>query len=51
MSFHDNVTNSQREDVLESMMLSKYGFGFRLTNFTTVLGWIGMIFSIIAGVK
>ena len=47
MSFHENVTNSQCEDVLESMMLSKYGFGFKLTSFTTVLGWIGMIFSII----
>jgi len=38
------------EDEMKDLKLSKYGFGFKLTSFTAMLGWIGMITSLAAGI-
>jgi len=38
------------EDDMKDLKLSKYGFGFKLTSFTAMLGWIGMITSLAAGI-
>ena len=40
----------QMEEDIKDMKLSKYGFGFKLTSFTAMLGWVGMIKSVITGI-
>jgi len=40
----------QIEEDMKDMKLSKYGFGFKLTSFTAMLGWIGMIASVATGI-
>ena len=50
MSFHDNNISTRNVDDLNTLVLSRYGFGFKLASFTTVLGWIGMLFSVTSGV-
>jgi len=40
----------QMEEDIKNMKLSKYGFGFKLTSFTAMLGWVGMIKSVITGI-